>query len=185
MSCCKILPKDLVLGQETGFFYGPIGTGPFKFSSWLRTPRLAIAGVRMEKNASYFGRRPLLDGIDYSPSFTEEHFLEREIDVIPYFDERLAPAAPRRRGLADDLSAAIAASRPSTGRPCGGRSPSASTKRAGRLLTGGSLPTRRGTTSRPSCRGSCPATAWTVTTRTRPARSSRSRGFPRSALFLS
>lgn len=90
MNFCKILPRDLVIDQGRDFFFKPSGTGPFKFAYWLRSPRLDIVGVRLERNNAYFGNMPYLDAIEFSPYYTLDHFLGREIDIIPYISERLS-----------------------------------------------------------------------------------------------
>lgn len=90
MAFSKILPRDLVRGQGAGFFYKPVGTGPFRFAYWLRSPRLDIVGARLERNEAYFGRKPYLDAVEYSPFFTLDNFLSGEVDIIPYVSERLA-----------------------------------------------------------------------------------------------
>ncbi|MDH7512856.1 MAG: ABC transporter substrate-binding protein [Clostridiales bacterium] len=90
MSFSKILPRDLVTSQGKGFFQKPSGTGPFKFGYWLRSPKLEIVGVRLERNGHYFGRMPYLDAIEFSPYYTLDHFLAKEIDIIPYMSERLS-----------------------------------------------------------------------------------------------
>ncbi|MHB8054472.1 MAG: ABC transporter substrate-binding protein [Candidatus Aminicenantales bacterium] len=84
MSFCRILPQDPAEKEGEDFFFHPIGTGPFKFDSWLRSPRLDIVGVRLIRNPSYFGRAPRLGAVEYSPFYTNEHFAERQVDVIPY-----------------------------------------------------------------------------------------------------
>ncbi len=89
MYYCKILPKDLVEGQGRSFFQKPVGTGPFKFSEWLRSSRLDILGVRLERNNAYFGRRPYLAVLEYSPYYTEEQFEEGSIDLISVTSERI------------------------------------------------------------------------------------------------
>jgi ABC-type transport system substrate-binding protein len=89
MSYCKVLPRDLVDSQGGRFFQKPVGTGPFKFSSWLRSSRLDILGVRLERNMGYFGGRPYLDGIDYSPYFTDDQFDEGLVHVVPVVSERM------------------------------------------------------------------------------------------------
>ncbi len=55
MYYCKILPRDLLEGQGRSFFQKPVGTGPFKFAEWIRSPRLDILGVRLERNPAYYG----------------------------------------------------------------------------------------------------------------------------------
>lgn len=90
MAFCKILPRELVLAQGKNFFYRPSGTGPFKFAYWLRSPRLDIVGVRLERNEDYFGKKPYLEAIEFSPYFTLEHFLDDEVHIIPYISERLS-----------------------------------------------------------------------------------------------
>lgn len=90
MSFCKILPRDQVLAQGESFFRKPSGTGPFKFDHWLRSPRLDIVGVRLERNGNYFGKKPYLDAVEFSPHYTLDHFIDKEIDIIPYLSEKLA-----------------------------------------------------------------------------------------------
>ena len=90
MDFCKILPRDLVQSQGRGFFQKPSGTGPFKFAHWLRSPRLDIIGVRLERNNDYFSKKPYLKAIEFSPSYTPEQFLEEKVDIIPYISEGLA-----------------------------------------------------------------------------------------------
>jgi ABC-type transport system substrate-binding protein len=92
MSSCKILPRELVLAQGKNFFWKPIGTGPFKFDHWLRSPKLEIVGAHLERNYGYFGGGIYLQALEFSPYFTEDHFMERETDVIPFFSDRLARA---------------------------------------------------------------------------------------------
>jgi ABC-type transport system substrate-binding protein len=88
----KILPRDLVLSQGRGFFQKPSGTGPFKFVYWLRSPRLDIVGARLERNDEYFGRKPYLEAIEFSPYYTLDHFIDKDVDIMPYISERLADA---------------------------------------------------------------------------------------------
>lgn len=83
MSYCKILPKDLVISEGRGFFQKPVGTGPFRFSSWLRSPRLDILGVRLERNQFYFGKKAYIDGIDYSPNFSDNQVDEGLVHILP------------------------------------------------------------------------------------------------------
>gem|GEM_PF-176216 len=90
MNFCKIVPRDLVLGQGNDFFFRPSGTGPFKFAYWLRSPKLDIVGVRLERNKDYFGKKPYLEALEFSPYYTLDQFLEKQIDVIPYISERLS-----------------------------------------------------------------------------------------------
>lgn len=89
MNFCKILPRDLVLDQGKGFFFKPSGSGPFVFDSWLRNTRLDVIGVRLERNEEYFGGKPYLEALEFSPEFTLEHFLNEEIDSIPALSEKL------------------------------------------------------------------------------------------------
>jgi len=89
MNFCKILPKEQVSSQGRGFFMKPSGTGPFKFAYWMRSPQLDVVGVRLERNDEYFEGRPYLDALEFSPYFTLQHFLDREIDIIPVLSERL------------------------------------------------------------------------------------------------
>jgi ABC-type transport system substrate-binding protein len=88
MYYCKILPKDLFLAKGEGFFREPVGTGPFKFAYWLHSPKFdvperEILGVRLERNAQYFGKRPYLDAIEYSPYFTDSQFEAGDVHIIP------------------------------------------------------------------------------------------------------
>ncbi len=89
MHFCKILPRDLVLDQGKGFFLKPSGTGPFVFDYWLRTPKLEVAGVRLERNEEYFEGKPYLEAVEFCPYFTLDHFLNKEIDSIPVISEKL------------------------------------------------------------------------------------------------
>jgi len=93
MSYCKILPRESVLAEGKSFFWKPAGTGPFKFDSWVRTTRLVEAGVSLVRNGDYYGdKKPYLDGLDISPLFTVDQFVNEEIDVMPYFSDRMARA---------------------------------------------------------------------------------------------
>lgn len=87
---CKIFPEELLRSQGKNFFYKPIGTGPFKFAYWLRDSRLRIIGVRLERNENYYGRIPYLEAIEFSAAFTLNQFLDREIDIIPYYSPSLS-----------------------------------------------------------------------------------------------
>lgn len=89
MHFCKILPRDLVLDQGRRFFLKPLGTGPFKFDYWLRTPKLDIVGIRLKRNEEYFDGRPYLEAVEFCPLFTLDHFLNKEIDSIPVVSEKL------------------------------------------------------------------------------------------------
>lgn len=90
LSFCKILPRDLVEAQGNDFFWKPVGSGPFRFENWLRSPKLEIVGVRLERNADYFGRKAYLEAVEFSPYYTIDHFMDREIEIIPFISDRLA-----------------------------------------------------------------------------------------------
>ncbi len=87
---CKIYPEDLLKSQGKDFFYRPSGTGPFKFAYWLRDSRLRIMGVRLERNENYYGLKPHLEAIEFSAAFSINQFLDREIDIIPYYSPSLS-----------------------------------------------------------------------------------------------
>ncbi len=90
MHYCKVLPKDLLESQGRGFFNKPIGTGPFKFAEWIRSPRLEILGVRLERNGAYFGaHKPYLSAVEYSPHFTDDQFEEGSVHLVTVSTERL------------------------------------------------------------------------------------------------
>lgn len=89
MYYCKILPKDLVESQGRGFFQKPVGTGPFKFDHWLRSPQLEVLGVRLVRNAAYFGKRPYLAALEYSPHFTDDQFEQGSVHLISVKSERM------------------------------------------------------------------------------------------------
>jgi ABC-type transport system substrate-binding protein len=90
MHYCKILPKDLLESQGRNFFHKPVGTGPFKFDEWIRSPRLEILGVRLERNAAYYGdRKPYVSAIEYSPHFTDDQFEEGSVHLVTVTSERL------------------------------------------------------------------------------------------------
>jgi ABC-type transport system substrate-binding protein len=92
MYYCKVLPKALLGDQGRGFFQKPVGTGPFKFSEWLRSPRLDILGVRLERNNAYFGKRPYLNAVDYSPYFTDDQIAEGITHIISVTSDAQLPA---------------------------------------------------------------------------------------------
>ncbi len=89
MSFCKILPKDLLTAQGRRFFQAPIGTGPFKFAYFLRGPQLDILGVRLIVNGAYYGKRPYLMAIEYSPEYSENQFDEGVVHIFPVTTPRL------------------------------------------------------------------------------------------------
>jgi len=89
MYYCKVLPKDLLESQGRGFFHKPVGTGPFQFAEWIRSPRLDILGVRLERNPLYFGKKPYLSAIEYSPHFTDEQFEEGDVHLISVTSEKI------------------------------------------------------------------------------------------------
>jgi ABC-type transport system substrate-binding protein len=94
MYYCKILPRDLVEAQGSGFFQRPVGTGPFKFAYWIRSPKfdvpsLDILGVRLERNPQYFGKKPYLDALEYSPYFSDNDFEAGDVHIIPVTSDGL------------------------------------------------------------------------------------------------
>ncbi|MGD0782208.1 MAG: ABC transporter substrate-binding protein, partial [Candidatus Aminicenantales bacterium] len=90
MSFCKILPRDLLLDQGRNFFWQPVGTGPFKFSYWVRSPLLDVVGVRLERFYRYHDRRPYLDVVEFSPHFSIDQFMDGDVHVMPFLSERMA-----------------------------------------------------------------------------------------------
>jgi ABC-type transport system substrate-binding protein len=90
MSFCKILPRDLLLDQGRNFFWQPVGTGPFKFDSWIRSPRLDVVGVRLDRFSQYHDRRPYLDAVEFSPHFSVDQFMDGDVHVMPFLSERMA-----------------------------------------------------------------------------------------------
>jgi len=90
MDFCKILPRDLVQSQGRSFFKKPIGTGPFKFAHWLRSPKLDIIGVRLDRNDDYFSRKAYLEAVEFSSFYTPQEFLDEKVDIIPYTSGVLA-----------------------------------------------------------------------------------------------
>jgi len=94
MYYCKILPKDLLEEQGSRFFQHPVGTGPFRFDYWIRSPKfgppdLEILGVRLERFVQYFGKKPYLDALEYSPYFRDDDFEAGEVHIIPVTSESL------------------------------------------------------------------------------------------------
>jgi glutathione transport system substrate-binding protein len=67
-------------GEDVAF--NPVGTGPFKFVSWVRDDRMVL-----EANDDYWGGRPKIDTLTFIPVIepsTRLIMLERgEVDVIP------------------------------------------------------------------------------------------------------
>ena len=92
MYYCKVLPKALLEEQGRSFFQRPIGTGPFRFAEWIRSPRLDILGVRLERNDAYFGKRPYLGAVDYSPHFTDDQFEEGAVHIMSVTSDAQLPA---------------------------------------------------------------------------------------------
>ena len=88
MYYCKVLPKDLLESQGKNFFQKPVGTGPFKFAEWIRSPRLEILGVALERNPFYYGKKPYLSTIEYSPHFTDDQFDEGSVHLVTVTSER-------------------------------------------------------------------------------------------------
>ncbi len=86
---CKILPRERAEGREKRFFEKPSGTGPFAYDHWMHSPKGEIVGVRLKRNDNYFGGKPYLDAVEFSPYFTLDHFLNGEIDCIPVLSEKL------------------------------------------------------------------------------------------------
>jgi ABC-type transport system substrate-binding protein len=95
MYYCKILPRDLLEAQGPAFFEKPQGTGPFKFDYWVRSPRLEVVGVRVKRNDSYFGKKPYLDAVEYSPYFTEDQFREGQVHIMPPPSEGILSRYPK------------------------------------------------------------------------------------------
>ncbi len=94
MYYCKILPKDLLQDQGSRFFQHPVGTGPFRFDYWIRSPKfgppdLEILGVRLERFVGYFGKKPYLDALEYSPYFRDDDFEAGDVHIIPVTSEDL------------------------------------------------------------------------------------------------
>jgi ABC-type transport system substrate-binding protein len=90
MSFCKILPRDLLLNQGRNFFWQPVGTGPFKFGYWIRSPRLDVVGVRLERYSLYHDKHPYLDVVEFSPHFSVDQFMDAAVHVMPFLSERMA-----------------------------------------------------------------------------------------------
>ncbi len=90
MSFCAILPRDRLAEEGSGFFDKPSGTGAFRFASWIRSPKLDIVGVSLERFPGYHGRKAYLDVLEYSPHFTVDQFMAGDVDVLPFQSERMA-----------------------------------------------------------------------------------------------
>ena len=56
----KIVPREVVGGNEELFGQQPVGTGPFKFVNWQQSEN-----IRLEKFPDYYAGRPFLDGITF------------------------------------------------------------------------------------------------------------------------
>ena len=68
MSFCKILPRDKLIeaGSRASSTSRP-GRALSDSPSWIRSPRLDIVGVRLERFSRYHGRKAYLDAVEYSP----------------------------------------------------------------------------------------------------------------------
>ncbi len=89
MPFAKILPRGRLAAEGDGFFDKPSGTGPFRFDFWVWNQRLEITGVRLERNGSYFGKKPYLDAVEYDAKFTEDQFKAGEVQAMPPESEGL------------------------------------------------------------------------------------------------
>lgn len=89
MHFCKILPRERAQGRERRFFERPSGTGPFAYEHLMQSPFGDFVGFRLRRNDQYFGRRPYLNAIEFSPYFTLEHFLDGQTDSMPVASDRL------------------------------------------------------------------------------------------------
>ena len=89
MHFCKILPRERVQGRERRFFERPSGTGPFAYEHLMQSPFGDFVGFRLRRNDQYFGSRPYLSAIEFSPYFTLEHFLDGQTDSMPVVSDRL------------------------------------------------------------------------------------------------
>jgi len=85
----KILPRNRLAAEGDGFFDKPSGTGPFRFDFWAWSPCLEIVGVRLERNGSYFGKKPYLDSLEYGTNFTEDRFKAGDVHAMPPESEDL------------------------------------------------------------------------------------------------
>lgn len=85
----KILPRDRLAAEGDGFFDKPSGTGPFRFDFWVWNQRFEIVGVRLERNGSYFGKKPYLDAVEYSANYTESQFKAGDVHAMPPESEDL------------------------------------------------------------------------------------------------
>jgi oligopeptide transport system substrate-binding protein len=56
----KIVPREAIEASGVTFGSRPVGTGPFKFSSWKTGEEIIL-----EANRDYFGGRPYLDRLEY------------------------------------------------------------------------------------------------------------------------
>ena len=56
----KIVPKEAIETLGPSFGSRPVGTGPFKFSSWKKDQEIIL-----EANREYFSGRPFLDRLEY------------------------------------------------------------------------------------------------------------------------
>jgi ABC-type transport system substrate-binding protein len=92
MYYCKILPRDLLESQGRNFFNRPVGTGPFRFSEWIRGRQFEILGVHLQRNAAYYDRAPFLDALEYSPYFTDDQFSEGTVHLIPVTSDKILGA---------------------------------------------------------------------------------------------
>lgn len=89
-SFCKVLPRKAVLAAGASFFARPAGTGAFRFDSNVLSPKGEVMGVRLERFPDYYGKKAYLEALEYSPFYTVDHFLNREIEIIPFLSDRLA-----------------------------------------------------------------------------------------------
>ena len=88
----KIVPRDEVERLGAHFGQAPVGTGPFRFGSWVKGQDIIL-----EANAAYFEGRPLLDRLHYRIFPAGDHDAIFTAFTNGQLEEAPVPAHERQR----------------------------------------------------------------------------------------
>lgn len=84
VDCAAIVSPSAVKKAGANFATHPVGTGPFKLSSWLKNRRLVLTA-----NREYWGGRPsvdeYIDTIEPRSEILEKYFQEGKLDILYAF----------------------------------------------------------------------------------------------------
>ncbi len=91
-------PKNISLAEQN---LKPIGTGPYKFKKLKKSPAGEIREYELERNDSFFGQRPFIDGIRFSFYQTNEDLLRAfrggKVDGVSFVPPSLVANVTKNR----------------------------------------------------------------------------------------